>query len=644
MSDEMLGNGIDAATGAYLFPEESIATLAQFARRIAIRNADRDRDRAQKRTSGHFALSHDGNPNALDQAGWALVFPNVYSSERRQSIKDLLAPLLARRRSQVKSAHYKELEYHPGWDVDTFLTHHGAGPGAAESDKVPYYLLLVASPAEIPFDLQYGLSIQYAVGRIHFDNLDGYRRYAEAVVAVEESGRTGTPSAAFFGVDHDRATRRSAGGLIAPLSDFVARRTTVQVTRHMGADASKATLSRLLGGRESPPWLLFTASHGLGLLGQGRELTDQKRRNGALLCQDWPGQGTPAHDHFFAADDMADDANLRGLIAFNFACFGAGTPALNSFHEYDQLLERVYPERTFAGRQLAQAPFLARLPMRLLEQGALCVIGHVDRTWSTCFQWKTATGADFRYTTTFENVLSRLLNGRRAGHAMEYFGLLGATLGARIAAMQHSAANPMRRPIDDAEWAYTFMCWHNARNFILLGDPAVQMPLAEPEKDGAAQVDATESPDVQPGVQPDVQPNVQPNVLLDSNAEPALFSRDPEERHEPSRAPHSRFISEVKAAVASEFTGDADQFGSLEIRTYESDAELSPENPFAGARLRAVTRFGQGGDTATVVPRCSGAVDEALWAIHRDMVSQARAHHAEIVKLLTSQTVDRESD
>ena len=78
---------------------------------------------------------------------------------------------------------------------------------------VPFYLLLVGSPEEIPFEFQYMLDIYWAVGRLHFDDPDDYRRYAESVVAYETAATVPhTKTTAIFATRHklDRATQMFA--------------------------------------------------------------------------------------------------------------------------------------------------------------------------------------------------------------------------------------------------------------------------------------------------------------------------------------------------------------------------------------------------------------------------------------------------
>jgi hypothetical protein len=77
-----------------------------------------------------------------------------------------------------------------------------------------------------------------------------------------------------------------------------------------------------------PPAVLFTASHGMAIKsGRPNQVTD----NGGLLCQDWPGFGALKREHYLAAADVPDDANVSGLVAFFFACFGSATPDADQF-------------------------------------------------------------------------------------------------------------------------------------------------------------------------------------------------------------------------------------------------------------------------------------------------------------------------
>ena len=106
------------------------------------------------------------------------------------------------------------------------------------------------------------------------------------------------------------------------------------------------------------PALLFTASH--GMTSQGRVSHKQLAEQGGLLCQDWPGYGAVRAEHYLVAADVPESANVHGMVAFLFACFGAGTPATRPIRA------RFRGDQT-RRRLLAPQPFVAALPQRLLS-------------------------------------------------------------------------------------------------------------------------------------------------------------------------------------------------------------------------------------------------------------------------------------
>jgi hypothetical protein len=178
--------------------------------------------------------------------------------------------------------------------------------GSVAPKKVPYYLLLVGGPGSIPFEFQYHLDIEYAVGRLAFDSAELYRRYAESLVAYESMPTA--PRArevVFWGTRHkgDRATEMSADHLITPLAEglpasggneaekVVAAASGFGTRVFKGKEATKANLAEVLHARaeSAGPAFLFTASHGMGW---PKGHAGQRANQGALLCQDWSGFGS----------------------------------------------------------------------------------------------------------------------------------------------------------------------------------------------------------------------------------------------------------------------------------------------------------------------------------------------------------------
>jgi hypothetical protein len=460
-------NGINGATGDYLVPPLTLEDAAALAAGrppekglIAWLKKFIPRPGAPK-----SALPDDIPEEDVAQAGWAVVF----AQDTPDAVRRALQPLLSHRERQVRPGRFKVLEYERGQARKDWLEKHGAHASDVNPDLVPYYVLLVGPPTAIPFDFQYLLDVDYAVGRLAFDSPEQYAQYARSVVEYETAAAVPNGrEVVFWGPRHDRdaATNLSSDCLIAPLHDGLPPRPPVAQERGFrmrclkeGA-ATRANLAEALhpSAGSAPPAVLFTASHGVGWpKGDAR----QRPAQGALLCQDWTGPGVkPAH--YLTAADVGDDARVHGLVAFLFACFGAGTPAFDGFLERGQA----------APVALSEEPFAAALPQRLLSHprgSALAVVGHVDRAWGFSLQPPGLAPQ----VQPFRNFLGRVLKGDPVGHATKDFSQRFATLSAELLT-KYDRTRPGQRP-SDRDLVWNWVERNDAQSYVLLGDPAVRL-------------------------------------------------------------------------------------------------------------------------------------------------------------------------
>jgi hypothetical protein len=414
-----------------------------------------------------LSLPLDVDPVNVARAGWAVVFPAGAAPE----LKTALDPLLARRRATVPPDRCKVLEYRPGEGMKAWLQRYGIAPGNVLPTKVPYYVTLVGCPDAIPLDFQCLLDVEYAVGRVAFDTADQYRRYAESVVAYETANQVPNGrEVAYWGTRHpaDRSTQMSADSLIAPLADGVpadgdppaADDAGFRARGFRAADATKANLLDLFRA-PAPPAVLFTASHGLGWpKGDAR----QRPAQGALLCQDWPGFGAMKPDHYLTAAEVDDSATVHGMMAFLFACYGAGTPANDAFLQ----------DRSHGPVPIADGPFVAALPQRLLSHpngGALAVVGHVERAWGYSIR-PPGLGPQLL---PFRNFLGRVLRGQPIGHATKELSERYAILSTELLGLLDET-QPGLRPAP-AALAAAWVERNDAQNYALLGDPAARLRI-----------------------------------------------------------------------------------------------------------------------------------------------------------------------
>jgi hypothetical protein len=465
-------NGIDGLTGQPLVEPLSLPEVAALAGLKPPQGwIARWWENLGKKLKGKYlGLPNDVPPGELAQTGWAVVF----ATDTPASIRAALQPLLSHRHAAMGSKRYHELEYQPGQTLEDWLKRRKVHTGEIDPVKLPYYILLVGGPEAIPFEFQYHLDVEYAVGRLAFDNPDQYRRYAEGVVAYETM--PAPPNArevVYWGprAGLDPSTQLSErflitplldgipetadhAGLSAPAGDFGYRPRSLK-----GPNATKAALVEVLHAPAGGvPALLVTASHGQGL---PRGHANQRTEQGALLSQDWRFGAPVQIGHRLAAADVADDARVHGLVAFLFACYGAGTPDSDSFPHADK-------PRTDC---TAKPPFVAALPQRLLSHpngSALAVIGHVERAWG--FSIKPAgVGPQIG---PFRNMIRRILQGEPVGHATK-------ELNEKYSLLSTQLLNLLQAPADkrltDRELAWLWIDRNDFQNYILLGDPVARL-------------------------------------------------------------------------------------------------------------------------------------------------------------------------
>ena len=460
--DGFIFNGVDADTGAYLFPRTSLDRLIR-----AVKGEQPDsahvadlQARARADTEDQLAVIFGRRPERLHEVGWALVAADDVEPE----VLEALTPLRDRRHGQAEDL-YCELTgptagVRAGESSQDFLIRHDVDPrDVADPRQLPYYVLLVGGPERVSFPFQYQLGVQRAVGRLHFDTPAQYARYAENVVAAEVScvPDAEPQRAHIFAARNpgDLPTALSASRLAYPLAQDLAA--TAAVTSDIGETATKQRLSEILAGDQRLS-LLFTATHGLGRAGPA-----QREIQGALLCQEWQGplHGPLTGSEYLSGDDLDTRHPISASVVFSFGCYSAGTPQATDFVD------------TPTPAASADPPFIARLPQRLLAHprgGCIAFVGHVDRAWNCSFLWKGVKPRILPFTSTIEAFLA----GAPLGMAMEYVSARYSTTATELVSILQQM-RAFGRVVDDRELAQLWLATNDARNFVVVGDPAIRL-------------------------------------------------------------------------------------------------------------------------------------------------------------------------
>jgi hypothetical protein len=378
-------------------------------------------------------------------------------------MRETLQPLIAYR-SQAMGREARVFTVFPGETKNEFLARNGVPTGPPEFERVPYYLLIAASPCDVPFEFQTSLHGEFATGRLHFDTPAEYAAYVQSLFDYESREPLTSrelliwaPQATF-----DRETSISASFLVPSVAEqFKAPGFRHRVLR--GPDASKERLWRALTA-PMPPAILFTTGHSLVYPAPHADLV---KHQGALVGQEWELDHPITPAMVLSADDFGPQTALKGLVQFAFSSYSAGT-SLGWPGE-----AREPYSRPRAGDQA----FVAALPRRLLTSGALAFIGHLGRTWSYPYSQTSQNSIHTMLIEPYGSVLRQLARGTPVGHALrqlhEHTILLGSSL-AQDSRHMNSGRTPQLENL-----LQRWTAWRNGSSAILIGDPAVRIQTGQ---------------------------------------------------------------------------------------------------------------------------------------------------------------------
>jgi len=445
--------------------------------------------KAQGGDDTHDWRQTDADPNDLQKQRWAVIAPEgAQGSKMLDAIQELV-----QLREAEQGAPVERYRMPPGLDAvqaKDWLIEECWKESKATIEQ-PLYLLLLGDLHQISAESQHALANEALVGRIHFADPDGktdLRGYAAYAEKVARFAREGTPDSSpdmlfFVADDGTSATRAGEVKLIDPsLAAAQEGRANSQFhaadVRKLSAETADDLLSAGDGAR---PSVLLSVSHGLGPPRRGfASEEEQQRRQGALVF----GRG-----EMLEAEQMKGQRFLPGGLWFYLACFGAGTPGTSAYHAW--LLD-LAKENAFGGdveavlRSLPgpdQRPFVAALPQAALANphGPLAVVGHLDLAWTYSF-----TGAKNRAESRKSRIFSALevmVRGSRAGVALNKLLETYRETNDRLLQI-HQRAKDARAagqpdPTDPLEWGHLWMQRNDLRGYVLLGDPAVRLPLSQ---------------------------------------------------------------------------------------------------------------------------------------------------------------------
>ncbi|MFE8604647.1 hypothetical protein [Archangium violaceum] len=420
-----------------------------------------------------------GDPNDLEAQRWSLILPEGSQGDR---LRALIQPLLALRREQqgghpiqeyrvpsrpmsmAEAAQWRKAHYDSGENTNTNL---------------PRYQLILGDLDQVPLAIQQMQASDGYVGRLHFSDEQGYEAYVEKLLRAEKLPRT-APGRLLLHTAHDGSGALDAGfkSLITPGLELVRGEMGAGLFPASGCDIHGRELDPgleqfLASTAHTTPGVLFSMSHGIGAPKGG--WTSEQERLAGQGAMSFGRQGQ------LPAAELASRTFMPNGLWFMFACFGAGTPDTSAYgHWLEKLAETGrYSRLPDVMKTLSGRPFIAATPQKVLANpnGPLAFIGHVDLAWT--FSFREDDSPAKKRPGRFINTLKTLLKSNRVGIGFRELYRYLALTDTELASIQdeevRTRATPTREEL--IRRGYLWMMRQDLAGYVLLGDPAVRLPI-----------------------------------------------------------------------------------------------------------------------------------------------------------------------
>jgi hypothetical protein len=400
------------------------------------------------------------------EVGWGVVLPDRddYSPQDKAAAADAPRPV---RELLAERPGAPVLRYRPDLGTDKLTRHFP--DGTAQSPKVgltpfgtgkghlPLYLLIVGTPAEVPWDLQYSLNRRHHVGRLALSE-EGLANYVRALIDGWTTAPTDPGRPLIWSVSTDSMTKKMDVTISAQLEAAFGGDAELKGRTVIRGGATHAALLDAL--RTTTPSVVMTSSHG-----RTGPLDDQ----GAMRAQ----LGLPVDAERRALDIEALLAawSPGGAVWYAQACCSAGSNAGTS---YDGLLAKDTLPQLVVSAVAGLGAQVAPLPSRLLGAPSplRAFVGHVEPT----FDWTLLAQDTGQFLTgpLVAAMYPKLYRRRPVGRALEdhYRGV------AELYSKLEEARKEINKMIPGARERATYskLTALDRESLVILGDPTAVIP------------------------------------------------------------------------------------------------------------------------------------------------------------------------